>query len=451
MGLMHKPKAALLSLGAALGLALLRPVGMAWDQSILLAATALVIFWWVTQAVNKSAASIFLLGVYLLFSRGSAAAVLRFPLSENLGLIVSSYLLAHGISTSRLVERLSRYIVQRFARNGPSLVYIAYAVSFVLIFMIPQTFPRAIILAAIYLEYLKEQKLTGEQKAVVLFSLFVAVGGTSLCFVNGDLVLNSAALAFAGISLTWTGWAAYMALPSIFISAGMCAGLLLVFRKELGSIVLVKQDGAARGPMRTPEKRAAVISAFVVALWMTESLHGIGAMWVSLLGVALMLGARLLTWRDYRVIKLELLIFLTAAFAIGGVLAQAGIVDVLFARALPKSTQPMAFVVGALAFTMALHMALGSSMTTMSVCIPVLVAAAPPGIPPVMVMFLVFIAINTHFLMPFHNVLLMVGEGEGYYDAKVTVKYGIFLTALVYISTFLVLLPYWKLVFDMPA
>ena len=90
-------------------------------------------------------------------------------------------------------------------------------------------------------------------------------------------------------------------------------------------------------------------------------------------------------------------------------------------------------------------MLLGSSMTTMSVCITVLIVAAPPTVSAFKVALIVFFVINCHYLLPFHHVLIMTGEGEGYYDSKTTLQYGIYLTLLMFVAVFAVVLPYWSL------
>lgn len=214
-----------------------------------------------------------------------------------------------GIKASQLAQRLSRLVIERYATNGKSLVILSFFLSFALIFLIPQTFPRVILLAIIYLEFLKQQEVTPEQKSVLLFSAFVATTGTSMAFVNGDIVLNNATMQFAGLSLTWSNWAAYMAVPTIAISALMCLGMLIMFRKQLRLISFTREGEKKRAALTAAEIKATLIIALVVILWATESIHGLKAAWVALIGTVLMAVLGLLKVESLRVIKLDLLIF----------------------------------------------------------------------------------------------------------------------------------------------
>src|SRR5699024_5760272 len=146
--------------------------------------------------------------------------------------------------------------------------------------------------------------------------------------------------------------------------------------------------------------------------------------------------------------NLEVLVFLTAAFSIGTVMEGSGIADKIFgglSRYLPESFS-YTFVLVVMLSTMVLHMALGSSVTTMSVAIPSFISIAGEGIDPTIIMFLVFTSIVTQYLLPFHDVLLAVGEGNNYFGNKVVFRYGLYCTVLTFISVFLFFIPWWKFI-----
>lgn len=423
-----------------------RPFNLDLHQSIILASTVMVIVWWSTNAISKSVSSIFIILIYFIFSQSDIRTILKFPLSSNLILIISSYLIAHGIRISGLADRISRLIISRYATSILSLITLSFVLSFILIFLIPQTFPRAIILSAIYLEFLDNQKVSSRQKSIILFSIFVAVTGTSMAFINGDVILNNAALQFAGVKLTYIEWVRYMFVPSIIINILMFFGLVITFYKDIKGNKFFNDDVKSyKSDFNIMEKRVCFITALIIILWGTESLHGIGAAWVSLLGVVAMYIFGLIKISDYKILKLELILFLTAAFSIGGVLNEGGIAGIIFNKILPSSNSDPKFIFYSILVVMILHMILGSSMTSMSICMPVLISLLPDSINPIMMTFIIYTVINIHYLLPIHHVVIMIGEGEGYYDTSLTVKYGIFLTFLVFISVYLVLIPYWRL------
>lgn len=93
---------------------------------------------------------------------------------------------------------------------------------------------------------------------------------------------------------------------------------------------------------------------------------------------------------------------------------------------------------------MALHMLLGSSITTLSIVIPLLIQLTEGIINPIVLSLLVYVAINIHFILPFHNITIMVGAGNNYYSNKTSIRYGIVLTLLVFVVIFGFYIPWWK-------
>lgn len=423
-----------------------KPLNLNLNQSIILASTIIIILWWSTNIISKSLSSIIIILIYFIFSRSDARTILKFPLSNNLILIISSYLIAHGIRVSGLADRISRAIISRYAKSNISLIILSFVLSFMLIFLIPQTFPRAIILSSIYLEFLKGQNVSIRERSIILFSVFVAVTGTSMAFINGDVIFNNAAIQFASVKLTYIDWAKYMLVPSIIISALMFVLFIITFYKDIkGSKFLSNYNKNNKIKFTVTEKKASIITIFIIILWSTESFHTINAAWVSLLGVIAMIIFGLVKFKDYKIIKPELLLFLTAAFSIGGVLNDEGIASMIFNRILPSTNNDGKLIFYSIIVVMILHMVLGSSMASMSICMPVMVSSIPDSFNPIIMMFIIYTAINIHYLLPIHHVVIMIGEGEGHYDASMTVKYGAFLTVLVFVSIYLILIPFWKL------
>lgn len=422
----------------------IRPFAMSIQQAIILACVVLVVTWWTLILVNKSISSITLIVVFLIFSNSNTQTILKFPLSLNIILIIASFLLAHGIMKSGLAERVSNSILYKNGSSGIKMIQIAFIISFLLIFFIPQTFPRAIITASIFTKYLKEKEISEKQRSILLFSVFVAISATSMCFINGDVVLNNAILQFANLSMTWNEWTIYMLIPASAISFLMYISYITLFKKDIKNIVF-EINKLKTSPFSDKEKKAGVITIITILLWMTEGIHGIHSAYVSLLGVILMLVFQLIKISDFKVVKIELLLFLTAAFSIGSVLNSEGIVEMILTRFLPQTSNIFLFILFSIGLTMVLHMILGSSMTSLSVCIPILLAVAPSTIKPEILTLIIYVTINIHYLLPFQHVLIMIGEGEGYYDSKLTIKYGVVLTFIVFIAIFLIQIPYWQI------
>ena len=146
-------------------------------------------------------------------------------------------------------------------------------------------------------------------------------------------------------------------------------------------------------------------------------------------------------------INVKLLIFLTAAFAIGGTLKSCGVADRLFSLFVPVFPQTFspAYAAVVLLTVVLLHTVLGSNITTMSVVVPGLMSIGAGVAPPLPLMFLICIAVCSQFLLPFHHVILLLGEGDRCYSTHELLRVGIPHTALMLFAVFLLYLPWWRL------
>ena len=122
------------------------------------------------------------------------------------------------------------------------------------------------------------------------------------------------------------------------------------------------------------------------------------------------------------------------------------IAETLLLSTVPSSIFALAAVITAA--SMVIHLLLGSVIAVMGVAIPALLAfTAPIGINPLIPSLLVYTAISIHYVLPFHHLNILVGEGQenGMYTQKETLRMAIPLTVIVFVITLLVQMPWWKL------
>jgi len=435
-----------LTLLLPVAMVLARPLGMTAGQSFVLGSLFTVIAWWGTGWVKRNIASAMLLLVFLLFGHTPVVQIFNFPLSGNIVMIVAAYLLSEGIVQSGAVDSLADYLLSKYCKTYAHMVIASFVLCTVLIFAIPQPFPRVVLLAAIYINFLRERPENEERKKVLLFSIFVAATVTSLMFVNGDVIVNCAAVEFGDLELSFASWARYMTVPTVIASALTALLFIAVFRRELqGSI---EGPGAKAAFSVGPEgKRALAVTAVVVLLWLTEPVHGIGAASVAAIGVAGMFAVRVLKLKDFKVVSPGLMLFLTAQFAIGRVLVASGIaghIRIALTHMLPAPEHAL-FLPALVLALMALHMVMGSVITALSFSIPMLIAMTEGLYAPELIALLVLVSVAWHFLLPFHHVTLVIGFGSGFYENRHVLRFGAVLTLLVFASVFLLYIPWWKL------
>jgi sodium-dependent dicarboxylate transporter 2/3/5 len=456
--LVTKPLLAALSFVLPAGAAILRPLGLDAEQCWLLGTLVQVILAWSASLTHRDIASAYLILSFLFIGKADFRQVLNFPLSPNFVLIVSSFLLSAAIVKSGLADRLAHLTFSRFARSPRELVRFSFVAGAALIFLIPQPFPRVIIMASLYSGFLARTELPARERSVLLLSVFVASTTTSMLFLNGDIVLNNAALGFAGVSLGFAGWIEYMFLPSAAVSLLAYVAFVLLFRVGKEPFASARVPSApSSGERSAPEGakaltrgeiKVAVLTVVVILLWLTEPIHSISAAWSAAIVVVALYAARCLEFKDLKEVNLSLILFLTAAFAIGKVLDANGIAAKLnehLCRLLPPRGSAFFFPTLAL-LVMALHLLLGSSITTLSVLIPSLVETTAGLAPPIVIALLAYTAVNMQYFFPIHHVTIMIGAGRGYYSQRETLRFGLVLVPIVLLSVSFLLIPWWKLI-----
>lgn len=436
----------LLTLLIPFAIILIRPISLDLKQSIILGALFLVIVWWGTEWVHKDVASALLITVFLIFSGAGVTNVLNFPCSTNIVMIVAAYLLSQGIVNSGIAEQFSNYCIRRFCRNGRQLAVMSFVLAVLLLVVIPQPFPRVVLLATIYSSYLKKHDISEDSRSVLLLSLFIAVPVTSLLLLNGDVIVNYAAMGFADVSLSFTEWAKYMFAPTAGVAVVMAIVYMPVFRKEL-DVKLETKDVASGIKIGRQGVSALVIMCIVITLWLTESIHGIDPSIVALLGTVLMFIVRIVHIKDFKVISLSLLLFLTAEFSIGRSLIGSGVAEKIKEAIVPllPPVDDFWFIPVIAALIMILHMVMGSVVTAISFSIPMVVVITEGFWEPEFAALFVLVIVAFQFILPFHNINIMIGYGGGYYKNSHTLKIGLVITAVTYAALFLIYIPWWKL------
>jgi di/tricarboxylate transporter len=440
---------------------LIRPINMTMSQSAVLGGLFLVILWWGTGWVHKDVASTVLLLVFLIFGHMPAAQIFNFPLSENLIMIIAAYLLSAGIVNSKIAKKFSGFCIKRFCRNGRHLAALSFILSALLIFIIPQPFPRVVLMAAIYIDFLEKFEITKNEKSVLLFSIFAATTVTSLLFLNGDVTANYAALGFAGVSISYTEYIKYMLPPTVAASVLVLVIFRITFRKELVFSFVKAESGAdsdsasvtgSSGKPSDPRLdkqgiKALVIMAVIIAMWLLEPVHHVSAAKVAAAGVILMFLFRVTGLNDLKTINISLIWFLTAEFAIGRTLIGSGVAEKIKDAILPflPSIESFWFLPVIVLIIMLLHMIMGSLITALSFGIPLVIVLTNGYWPHEFSALLVLAVSAFHYVMPFHHVTVMIGYGSGYYENRHTLKFGILLTPLVMLLVIFCYLPWWKL------
>lgn len=444
-------KSLLLSFIGPIILLIWQPLGLNLRQTAVVASVVLTIIWWTTNIISKIPASLFLLLVFWLGSGAGPEVVFSFPLSETFPLLIFTYLFSYAVSSSGLVEKLIAPWLRRIATTPLKLLSCMFAVYLLTIFLVPQPLARLILVSSIFDSYLKETKASVEAIQVFNFTSVLYYILVNMLLTRADLIMNNAALSFAGLTrLDDLTWFRYMGLPSLAVLLILTTGVFIIFKKELRGVSFETKVGNNLNlqKLTAKEKKILVIVIVTVILWMTESLHGISGTWITLASTVVFFILGALKWQDRRAIDIKTLVFLSAAFAIGGVLKNIGAADLIFIqlKALyPSPSSPLYFIVIIL-MAMAMHMLLGSNTTTLSVVIPGLLVAAGENLEAPVIMFTAYASVAYHAILPVHSVAFMIGAEKNLYPARYVMRFGFFSTLVVYLAILLLYSPWWRII-----
>lgn len=432
------------------------PLGMEQSQSILFSCLVFTVALWATEAVHKSLACIFLLSSFALFGKTRMVEILSFAWSDTLLLIVTTTLLSVGIMKTGIVHRYVESLFRKNSSNIFKLLILPYLFGVILVFLIPQAFARVIIIGAILNSLLTAQTKEEERaKQALIFNGFIGVTMTYMFFNNGDIVLNQAAIRFAGDEvkqiLTFQRWLLLMAPPSLIASAVVLFIVYFVFRKDLsgfhpGMITKVSYES---GEISKRKQTITLISMIVIIfLWMTQSLHHISPWIPALEGTVVLFGIKVLDREDMKAVNPYFLLFLLTVFSIGKVLGQSGITQIVFEdlNTLIPQADSFLYLLVIAAVVMVLHLCIGSSVATMSVVLPIMIPLTQSfGYRAEVITLMVYIIVNVHFLLPFHHATVMIGTAKEYYPEKYMFRFGAVMTAVTFILLYGLYFPWWKL------
>lgn len=436
---------------------LICPLGMTPLQSSVAAVLLLTIIWWCTGWVDKTVASCILIVFFLLFSGAPAKTVLAFPRSSTFLLIALTYLFSRGIHNARLAEKYLEPMLRRFGRTPLKVLLLAVLMLVVTTYIIPQPLARLIIVADILKAYLDRTDADPEEKSALIFGVYFIYVFVNMLTMNADIILNTTAVAVAGLSMKDADWMRCMAVPSVIYLVAALALLCLIFRKELiGGKTIAYRGGDAGGTESSGEKRSyrvEILAAATVILWLTEPLHGIPNWAVTLASVLVMYAFGVLKLKDLSAIDVKMLVFLTAAMSIGGVMSANGTSDCVFSvlKGLIHGDSLLGTILPVMLITICMHMILGSNTTTVSVVIPGIIYICADVLSAESVMFIVYITSVTQWLFPFHSVGLMMGVSRNAFTAKHVLKVGIPLTIMVFAAIFALYIPWWRLIGVFPG
>ena len=203
-----------------------------------------------------------------------------------------------------------------------------------------------------------------------------------------------------------------MLLPTFLTSIILYLVYIFTFKNFLHREFVLHEEKHEK--ISKKEAIATVIMMLVVIFWITENIHGISAMYVSLSGVLLMFIFDVIRIKDLLTINIKLLLFLTAAFSIGRVLTGSGVSSILsnYLVTFFPPLNSILYLPFVLLLIVIIHAISGSTITALSVVTPTLIGITNGIFKPEFIALLGYVAVSIQYLLPFHHVTILIGFGK---------------------------------------
>lgn len=407
--------------------------GLSHEGQLCLGLTLMTVVWWAAQVAQSG----YISGIYLmllcLLKVADTSVIFSGWTGSTIWLVAGAYLIASAVRNSGLGERLSYAFILRFVRGWKSIIVSIFVLTLILSLLIPHPWPRAFLIMSVMMVVIRSASIPPKDAAVIGFTVFAASVPVSLIFITGDSTINPLAMSYANETVSFVGWLKVMGPPALVLSL-LTMILILVLFKPSAQVSLdldqIRAAQAALGKMGQREIRALVWILIAVILWLTNGITGLDIGWITLLVAMLMsfpVVGEVLGPKDWTEVPVHVMVFLTAAIAIGKVGADTGmnswIADTLLPAAMPEHPLLLALCISLIAVV--IHMFMGSVIAVMGVTIPAFLSfTASSGISPLAIISIVYLSVAGHYVLPFHHLNILVGQGEenGMYTQRETAK-----------------------------
>lgn len=407
--------------------------GLSHEGQLCLGLTLMTVVWWAAQVAQSGYVSGIYLMLLCLLKVADTSVIFSGWTGSTIWLVAGAYLIASAVRSSGLGERLSYAFILRFVRGWRSIIVSIFVLTLILSLLIPHPWPRAFLIMSVMMVVIRSASIPQKDAAVIGFTVFAASVPVSLIFITGDSTINPLAMSYADETVSFVGWLKVMGPPALVLSLLTMVLILVIFKPSAPvslDLEQIKAAQAALGKMSQREIRALVWVLIAVVLWLTNGITGLDIGWITLLVAMLMslpVVGEVLGPKDWAEVPVHVMVFLTAAIAIGKVGAATGmnswIADTLLPASMPE--HPVLLALGIALIAVVIHMFMGSVIAVMGVTIPAFLSfTAGSGISPLAVISIVYLSVAGHYVLPFHHLNILVGQGEenGMYTQRETMK-----------------------------
>ncbi|WP_316572250.1 SLC13 family permease [Neobacillus sp. YIM B06451] len=414
---------------------------------------------WIATKISAGWVAVSLLVFIVLFKAGKPEILYHSLSEEIVWLMVGSFIIGEAVKKSGLAMRFSDSILKYSSSKNRVLFGVTTAL-FTSAFFIPSTSGRAA-LSMPMLKQLGTKFTAKEQSVLAIIAPVVILMSTSATLIGAGSHLIGIGLLekTVGQSISfvqWLIWGVPFALVVTFISVFIIK--LMLWPKEASQEFETRQCSNTtleKKPLEKNEKKTLAIIFFLMAGWLSESIHGYDTAFITIFGSVLVMLPKygVISWKQgIKAVSWNLILFVAAATALGQVLVENGVVSWIekgmFGILHLFGEAPDWLVITIiLLVTVTSHLYITSHTTRAIVFIPSFILFSQSiGMNAVTAVFLCLIGMNYCITVPVSSkaLLLFYEEGEISYDAKQLAKVSFVLAPIYILVMLLFYFTYWQ-------
>ena len=302
-----------------------------------LAVAAFAIIIWVTQAVEDALSGLIIVFLLAALKGTSLAGAFSGYSNTSLWLIVIGFIMAGAMEKSGLSKRIALYLVNLAGGNANKIYWAIALVMLVMTFLVPSITARTLLMLPIVLGIGQAFNAKEGQSNIVKALLFiVAMSGTAMSIGVltahvGNPITVGLIQAATGKTVSWAEWFRIGAPPAFTLAFISVLLIRFLWPPEMTNLgqgrEYVKTELDKMGPVTRVENYTLVVFLITLALWASDSFHGINVAIVGMFSVILLLwpGIGVMTWKEAQTkVPWSIFVLYGAGLSMGTALATSG-------------------------------------------------------------------------------------------------------------------------------
>jgi anion transporter len=402
----------------------LLPASLSTPARLSLFAFMLAAILWSTTAISADYVALGTMLLLVLAGGSPQEQLFNALASDVIWLMIGAFVLGGAVQKTGLAARLTQLVVSR-AHTVGSVFWLVTTVLIPLTFFIPSTSGRAAVTIPVFRSIAEatDDRRTIRALAILIPTIILVSTIVALVGAGSHLIANDLLNQIAQVQISFAQWAIYGLPFGVAASYISCWTIMRLFLDRTSLNRPLHLSATKRKPLSQAEWKTLIVVLGMIALWLTESWHGLEIATVSVLGALLLTlpGLGVLKWKEgLKSVSWNLIVFVGAALVLGHALIDSGaapwIIQQIFAVSslTDNTSRPVVLVV--LAFiSLTSHLYMTSHSARAAALVPALLyLGSSLQLNPVAVLFLGTVGMNYCLTFPVSSkALLMFQELDG--------------------------------------